>query len=210
MQKKTLVTLVAAGLSLLASTAFAENSEKCGCWYVGAGVGQSRVNIDNVNVPGVAQSNDEHDTGWKVFAGYQWNPNFAIEGGWVDLGKFNTTLSSVAGTASVDYKVHGVFLDAVGVLPLNESFSLFGKVGTIYTDASTDVGGSLAPALSAAGFRSDSKDEFNLTAGLGAQYDFTREFGVRAEWERYFNVDFGNSDSGDVDLFSVSAVYSFY
>ncbi len=210
MQKKMVVTLVAASLSMLASTAFAQNSEKCGCWYAGAGVGQSRLDSDTINFPGSTQSHDDRDTGWKVFAGYQWNPNFAIEGGWVDLGKFNTAVSRAGGTASVDYKLQGFFLDAVGVIPVSEQFSLFGKVGTIYSDASTDVAGTLAPALSAAGFRSDSKNDFNLTAGLGAQYDFTRTFGLRAEWERYFNVDFGNNSSKDADLLSVSAVFSFY
>jgi OOP family OmpA-OmpF porin len=210
MKQKVIMSLVAASLSLLATTAFAENSEKCGCWYVGAGVGQSRATIDGIApyAGATAQSNDDHDTGWKIFAGYQWNPNFAIEGGWVDLGSVNKTFSDPTGSASYDLDQQGVFLDAVGILPLNESFSLFAKAGGIYTDSSLGVTTS-GTAVSTVGPDSD-KNKLNFTAGLGAQYDFTRTFGVRAEWERYFNLGTKNSGNDDADLVSISAVFSFY
>lgn len=42
--------------------------------------------------------------------------------------------------------------------------------------------------------------------GLGAKYDYTKNIGVRLEWERYKNVV---HESSDVNLTSVSLQYSF-
>lgn len=36
-------------------------------------------------------SDDDRDHGYKLFDGYQFNPNFALESGYFDLGDFNFT-----------------------------------------------------------------------------------------------------------------------
>jgi len=46
--------------------------------------------------------------------------------------------------------------------------------------------------------------------GLGAQYNLSKSVGLRAEWERYFDV--GDADSTgemDVDLISAGVVFKF-
>ena len=53
-----------------------------------------------------AFSRDESGQGFKVFGGYQINRNFALEGGYFNLGKFGFTLTTVpAGTLSGSIKV---------------------------------------------------------------------------------------------------------
>ena len=50
----------------------------------------------------------------------------------------------------------------------------------------------------------------DLTYGVGGQFDFTRNLGVRLEWQRY--TDFGGGGfgaSGDQDIISVNAIYRF-
>src|SRR5262245_5537797 len=76
-------------------------------WYVGGGIGKSSADIDTAGinasiiraggagVTGVATGTDDNDTGFKLFAGYQLNPNFAVEVGYADLGKFSF-ISTVA------------------------------------------------------------------------------------------------------------------
>jgi OOP family OmpA-OmpF porin len=55
---------------------------------------------------------------------------------------------------------------------------------------------------------SPSKRETNYKYGAGLQYDFTRSFGMRAEYERYrINDAVGNK--GDVDLASVGVLFRF-
>src|SRR5688572_23398817 len=52
-------------------------------FYIGANVGQSRFrsSCDGVPVPC-----DDKDVAWKAYAGYQFHPNFAVEGGYFNLG----------------------------------------------------------------------------------------------------------------------------
>jgi OOP family OmpA-OmpF porin len=84
---------------------------------------------------------------------------------------------------------------ALGIAPLNEQFSLYGKLGGYRGEAR---GGGLKET------RND------LTYGLGAQYDVSRNLGVRLEWQRY--TDFGGGGfgvPGDQDVISANAIYRF-
>ena len=55
-------------------------------FYVGAGVGQGKVSIDNgasdalvnAGATNVSSSKDNTDTSYKIFAGYQINKNFSV------------------------------------------------------------------------------------------------------------------------------------
>ena len=69
-------------------------------WYLGANVGQSKSKIDDGQITNsllsgglvtTSISDRDHDTGFKVFGGYQFNKYFAFEGGYFDLGKFGFT-----------------------------------------------------------------------------------------------------------------------
>ena len=131
---------------------------------------------------------DNKDDAWKLFGGYQFNRYFGAELGYTDLGK--VTLPGV----SLDSKAWHA--SAVGSLPLAERFAFTGKLGLAQTE--TRVGG----------FGSDHNTD--PMYGLGLRYDFTRQIGIRGEWER-FRVG-GNPVTGksDTDLYSINAVFRFY
>ena len=184
-------------------------------WYGGINVGQSMANIDNARITSnllgagfstTSISNDDRDTGYKIFAGYQVNKNFALEGGYFDLGKFGYSASTVpSGTLNGNIKLKGLNLDAVGILPINAKFSAFGRVGMNYAEANDSFSGTGAVRVTNT---NPSKTELNYKLGLGIQYDFTEAFGMRAEAERYrINDAVGNK--GDVDLFSLGLIYRF-
>ncbi|MFT3859689.1 MAG: outer membrane beta-barrel protein [Aquabacterium sp.] len=48
--------------------------------YIGGTIGQSKISVD---FPGF----DETDTGYKIYGGYQINPNFALELGYANFGE---------------------------------------------------------------------------------------------------------------------------
>jgi OOP family OmpA-OmpF porin len=67
-------------------------------WYLGANAGQSRAKIDDTRITSqllgagmttTSMMDDDHDSGYKLFAGYQISKSFAIEGGYFNLGKFS-------------------------------------------------------------------------------------------------------------------------
>ncbi len=206
--------LVALTVAITASpftNAFAEPTG----WYGGINLGQSRAKIDDVRITSgllgggftsASIANDERDTGYKFFGGYQINRNFALEGGYFDLGKFGFTATTVPlGTLTGTIKVKGVNLDLVGMLPISEKFSAFGRIGiTRAKTEDTFTGSGLVRVLNPNPRARDS----NAKVGLGLQYAFTDSLGMRAEVERYrINDAVGNR--GDIDLVSLGLVYRF-
>lgn len=209
----SITTMLAASSLALGSMALAPAaSAQVAGWYVGAGFGSSRTDIDTgrvnaglaaLGLTGVATTADETDTGWKLFAGYQVNRNFAIEAGYVDLGRAglsSTFTGPVAGTARGDGRATAWHVDAVGILPLNGSLALLGRVGIVASETRVSVGGTPAGLIASAA-RKDRETSYKL--GLGLSYDLTRTLGVRGEWER-FRVADGDGGTHTVDLFSVS------
>ena len=184
-------------------------------WYFGANAGQTRATIDDVRITsgllgsgfGITSiTDDDSDTGYKLYGGYRLNKNFAIEGGYFDLGKFGFKATTVpTGTLSGSIKLRGLNLDLVGTLPITEKFSAFGRIGVNYAEASDDfVGTGMVKVLNS----SPNQRDTNLKVGLGLQYAFTESLAIRAEVERYrINDAVGNK--GDIDMASLGLVYRF-
>jgi OOP family OmpA-OmpF porin len=167
--------------------------------YIGGGIGQSKAK-DGCDAIGVATSCDDKDTAWRVFAGYQFNRNIAAELGYADLGKIGF---SVGALGSGEVKATAWDLSAIGLWPVANQFSIFGRLG--FYNAETKISGVIGGGK---------KRTTDLTFGLGVQYDFTRNFGVRGEWQRYSDVKshsdlFGTNGKSDVDVLGVSLVYRF-
>ena len=205
-------TLGLAALAIIASPfAVADDSG----WYGGLNIGQSRSTIDDARITSslVGQgstatsiSDDNRSTGYKIFGGYKINKNFALEGGYFDLGKFGFTATTAPpGTLSGNIRLKGLNLDLVGILPITEKFSAFGRAGLNNAEAKDSFSGTgIVNVLNT----NPSRRETNYELGLGVQYDFTESLGMRLEAERYrINDAVGNR--GDIDVFSLGLVYRF-
>lgn len=206
---KALGTLGLAGCAVMNSSFAATNDT---FWYLGGNIGQSRAKIDDEHItpylPGrVSISDDNTDTAYKLFGGYQFNKNFAVEGGYFNLGEFGYTATTVpAGTLNGNIKLQGLNLDAVGMLPLADKFSVFGRLGLIYAQAKDHFSSSGVVATPTD--PNPSKNAWNYKAGLGVQYDFNESLGMRLEAERY-RVDDAVGNTGDINMYSVGLVYRF-
>ncbi|HEX9684317.1 MAG TPA: outer membrane beta-barrel protein [Burkholderiales bacterium] len=190
------IKLVAAALLALGGLVAASQTAAQG-FYIGGSVGKSDFDDDNA-IPDLITSGsvDGSDTGFKIFGGYQFNQHFGVELAWVDLGKagYSGTFSGLPVTGGT-VETSGLNLSAVGILPLGSGFALFGKAGFFaWESKAKDVTGGLP--------FSGKEDGTDLSLGIGASYDFTKNFGIRAEWERFKAV-------GDIDLLSVGIVYKF-
>jgi len=117
----------------------------------------------------------EDDTGFKIFGGYQFHRNIAAELGYGLLfDKSGVDLTSIEAVA-------------VGIFPLANQFSLIGKLGFAMLEADGPGG---------------SADETELTWGIGAQYDLTRNLGFRLQFQRYEADD-------AIDFISLGVVWRF-
>lgn len=198
--------------SMSASTSFAQDSAY---YYGGLSIGQSQAKIDEQGITSsllaaglatTSMSKDESDTAYKLFGGYQFNRNFAIEAGYFDLGSFGYTANTTpAGTLNGRIKIQGLNLDLVGTLPISERLSVIGRIGAQTARSRDTFSATGAVGLANANPR---KNDVNFKLGLGLQYEFSESFLVRAEAERYrINDAIGNI--GDVNLYSVSLVFPF-
>lgn len=212
--------IAAALLSVAVAPAFAAPTADSG-YYLGVSAGSARAKSDvsaaqfDADLAGngiTSQSTlDETDTGFKLFAGYQYNKNLAVEFGYVDLGKpieLNSVVTApAAGTVKATIKNNGWNLDVVGIAPIDDAFSVFGKIGLYVSKTTLDVSGSGGGAAAA---YSASKTETSPKFGLGANYAFTKNVGARIEWERYNKLgDNNTTGEGDVDLWSFGVVFKF-
>lgn len=183
--------------------------------YIGGNVGQSRAHFDEgpmatrVMAPGrvvTSIGSDDRDVGYKLYGGYRFSRHFALEGGYFDLGKFDFTATTLPlGTLNGSIRVKGVNLDLVGMMPLTEKFSAFGRIGLNYAqtrDSFNGTGGAVVVNPN------PSDRDLNHKFGLGIQYKFTESFGMRAEAERY-RVSNAVGGKANVDLFSVGLVFLF-
>ena len=185
-------------------------------WYGGLNIGRTKAKIDNGRIiEGLGASgftttdisNDRHDTGYKIFGGYKFNHNFALEAGSFDLGQFGYTATTVpAGTLSGNIKIKGLNFDALGIAPLGDKLSAFGRLGLQYAQVKDSFAGT--GAVSTPGDSNPRKRAFNYKAGFGLQYDFTESVGLRGEWERY-RINDAVGSRGDIDMLSVGLVVQF-
>ncbi len=185
-------------------------------WYVGGALGGSQQHfgggqVDNALAnQGLAGSSslDRSAGSLRLFGGYQFNPYLGLEGGYVDLGKFdyNSSISSpAADTVNGHLGVTGWDLAAVGSVPLGAQWSLFGKAGALYAKTKLDASSGGAVAAGDASHTGTSP-----LLGAGVSYDLTRKVALRAELDRYFHVgDSGTTGRGDIDQYTVGVVYRF-
>lgn len=171
---------IAALLSVVTFPVVAEDMHM----YIGARAGQARTNLDNVVL------DKDTPTAWGVSIGHAFNPMFAIEAEYLNLGKVT---AGVTGLESRGYSLSGV-----GSIPLGEQFSFFGKLG--YAMISTKVNSNVPYPDS---------DSDALTYGLGGQFNFSPTFGLRVGWDRYNIDDSAVSLKGNISLVSAGAVIKF-
>lgn len=182
--------------------------------YFGVSVGQSKTEVDANGVtsgvlPGVSAASstkDEKDTAYKLFGGYQFNRNLAIEGGYFNLGNnsFNA-VTSPAGTLAGETKAQGLNLDLVGTLLLTERLSALARIGAHHTWSKSTFSGTGAAAAVAS---SSQRDDGGYKVGLGLQYELNPSMWLRGEIERYRIKD-AVGQRANVDLVSVSLVFPF-
>lgn len=197
--------------TMVSPMAFAQESG----WYGGANLGRSAATIDDARITsnligqGLVPSSladRDRDRYYKLFGGYQLNRNFALEGGYFNLGKFGYTANTVpAGSLTGDIRIHGLNLDLVGRLPISEKFSLIGRVGANYADTSGTFVGTGAVRVTNP---NPSKRQVNGQLGFGAEYAFNEALAMRLEAERY-RVNDAIGNNGHVDVISVGLIYRF-
>lgn len=189
--KNSIKSLVAvAVLALASATAMAAQPLPV---YVDAAIGASHIGVDGeesgLNV-------DRSGTGGKVDIGYKFNKNFAVEAGYLTLGK--ATASADGFNASL--KSDGFTLGVAGFVPVTKDLTVSGRTGAYFSKNTVDA---------SFGEYSGSVSERHTTpyVGVGVQYAVTKNVTLNGGLDfTRVKVD-GGSYNGR--LLSVGAGYQF-
>lgn len=183
-----------------------------GPYYLGLSMGHAHARAHDADIrslllPGVGVGvidNNRKDNAYKLFGGYQVNPQVALEAGYFNLGRsrFNTT-TLPSGSLSGQTRVQGLLLDLVATLPMNDRWAVQARVGAQYARSSSDFSGSGA-AASVPTYIKDSGTHLKL--GLGMQYALSSNVWLRAEVERYRLNSFAGQRR-NIDVASLSLVF---
>jgi OOP family OmpA-OmpF porin len=205
--------LLCLALGWAASTQAAEPG-----WYVLGFGGQSSASISEgrtdeglveifesvgLDVVDLTSSIDDSDTAFGLAGGYQLNDHFAFEFTYVELGSVeyqaSATITDGEEVADADVGLEssadGPVVSALGIFPIGERFSVFGRVGLSLLTAKGTARVTIGDITDR-----DSQDsqKSDPVLGVGAEYSLGKHFAIRLAWDRYFDV--GTEDvTGDVD-----------
>jgi OmpA-OmpF porin, OOP family len=154
-------------------------------FYIGAGIGQGTLDTNSNafnDLNGVSVGSKE--TTYTVRAGWRFNPYFAVELAYYDLGKYDFHARPAGTTADIDgsVKVKSYGAALVGILPIDQ-FDLYGRIGWVRTKSEAQANSNLS-AFPANG--SNYKSDANY--GVGGRWNFTPQWGLFAEWTKNDNV----------------------
>jgi hypothetical protein len=189
--KKLIFALIAGATAMAAAQA----QETAPHAYVGAGVATADHNFSLPGATGV--DSDGYKASGKVFGGYEFNQTWGVEAGYTDFRKShaNYTLNGTTGRADSDG--HSFYVAGKATAPINDQFSVYGKVGAAYNKSNLTA---TDPSLNT---------EFSKTeayGALGVQYNLNKQVALTAEYERYGKAkDFG----AKADVWTVGAKYNF-
>lgn len=146
---------------------------------------------------------DDSDTGYGLAGGYQHNDHVAVEFAYVNLGSLEysafTTVTDGVETADAELGLEssaaGPVVSVLGILPIGDRFSLFGRVGLSFMSAEGTARISVDDISSRARQTSQKSDP---VFGAGVEFSLGKHAALRLSWDRYLDV--GTEDvTGDVD-----------
>lgn len=186
-------------------------------WYWGLLLGGSNYNARNdgrdtisasfaqQGFPAATSASDNPVAAGFSF-GYHFNPNFALEFGYADLGEARSTVSNVPpNTGSYENHVdaYGDTIDAIGAIPFGDSFALFAKGGFFLYGVDSHTFGPGGPQF-------DSVTSSTYDFGVGASFGLNDYTSLRLGYTRFHNVgDPGFLGEGAVGLAYAQLVFNF-
>jgi OOP family OmpA-OmpF porin len=167
----------------LLSTAFATPAFAEGTGFYGA----LDLNTWDLSNKGGASN---PSTGYRIAGGYHFTPNWGAELGYAASGNGDA--------GGQNYDVESTQIAVTGTYPINEQFDIFAKLGYAMNKLKGDA---------TSGCSNCSKDDYLY--GVGAQYNFNKQFGIRLQYEDIGKVTDTGTDDSKATNYSLGVVYNF-
>jgi OmpA-like transmembrane domain len=155
----------------------------------------------------LTSSTEDSDIGYQAMFGYRFHRFFAAELG---LAQFGSLESTAKGDVDFDdgtgflptsvkssFSAGGPMVSAIGILPLNEKFELFARLGYLFTSA--DLEFSARVDGESAGSGSVKGDSQNVVYGVGFAWNINQMYSIRGEFQDLNSLG-EESRTGEEDL----------
>jgi len=163
------------------------------------GVGEASQNVTS--------STEDSDIGYQAMFGYRFHRFFAAELGLAQFGSLESTAKGDVDFGDGDgflptsvkssFTVGGPMISAIGILPLNEKFELFARLGYLFTSA--DLEFSARVDGQSAGSGSVKGDSQNAVYGIGFAWNINQVYSIRGEFQDLNSVG-EERQTGEEDL----------
>ncbi|MCT8124579.1 InlB B-repeat-containing protein [Alishewanella sp. BS5-314] len=186
-------------------------SAQANSWYLDAAIGSAKSDTNSLkltealmqNGTGLATTRNNSDTAYRLLLGYQLDERFAIEAGWVDLGKLVVDYQNLPeGTNSnalvLAQPQRGSGVEFATRFNLLQSYKL-----TPYLRAGVLVNREQYQATWPERLDRSRDLDFNLVLGLGVDYPLSENFTLGISWQQY------NTEQAKTRLMLLSATYRF-
>lgn len=178
--------------------------------YIGGGIGDNMFNSNDTQItignPGGFTKNDSA-TAYKIYTGYQFHPNFAVEAEYIDLGKQTVQFVGLARTNEISIK--GFNFSLVGSYPVYDKVEIFGKVGASYLSNNSYEYGADFLAMEGTPSANNTDRKWATSCGAGAKYEITKTVSARVEYERLEAPSGLNTVNVKNNLVTASVEYHF-
>ena len=183
MNRSVVLAMAVAGAcagSFACSSAFAQGIENDEGFYIGGGIGQFNVQIDDLDETDEAvETLDDDDNAWKAFVGWRMNPYFALELAYIDFGGPTDRFAGDGSSGDFTVDISGFAPYLIGTIPVGP-VELFGKVGYYFYDIDfqVDIDDPTFPDVDGG-----ASDE-DLLYGFGVGMTFFERLNARLEYEK--------------------------
>jgi len=209
-KNKIVLILAAAAAAVLVSPPASAQA------YAGFGAGMSKLDVDCAGLTAC----DTNSTGYKLYGGYRFQNNLAVEGVYVDWGKAKGTGSisindpafgSLTGTGQGDVKATGFGLGVAYLLPfVTADWSGVARLGVMQNRATVSLSGTGVNGSHQSVSFSGSEGYSGTFGyfGLGIGYSVTPKLIIIGEWD-ISRIKYLESEKANVQLLSLGLRYMF-
>lgn len=150
---------------------------------------------------------------YRVAYNYKFTPTWGIEVSGGDLGDANGVGTYFGLDRTWQMKANGWTVAGIGHLPISNSFTIFAKLGVVRAQLHEEdylyTGGVWKYRFQFNGQPMTNLETTSVTYGAGFQYDITKTFGIRVQYENFGQYDlyssYGVSTPEKVSLSATSA-----
>jgi opacity protein-like surface antigen len=223
MAKRIKVYAMALICCLAASPAFAYYETSNSSLILSGGYSKAKNACDSPWVTvamGPGSTCSESHTALRLAYNYRFTPIWGFEASYGDLGNATgqgiSTVSGINGSlATWSIKALGWAFAGTATVPITSELSFFGKVGTVRAEfnesyhATSNTTGAVMQGVSINGAPISRQIKNAVTYGAGVQYDLSKDFAIRAQYENFGSYDiysvYGASNPPRIGLSLISA-----